>query len=209
MIDIQRRSPITFSARPVRTECRDRWTVVLEYDNEGAGPWLIDLSHRPKWDLQDRDISQVISFGISMPQRPGTCRLGNGILLNRMNETRASIWHLKGEIPAVPEGSAYTETTEAYAFLALAGKSVCSITEKLTSLDLADPGGSPPFLLQGPLSHVPCQVVVLERDGVDGIVLLTCSRGYGHDMVYSILEAGKEFGLRPAGENAFKEAMNS
>lgn len=209
MIEIQRRSPITILASPIRIEKRERWTVVLEYDDEGAGPWLVDLSHRPKWDLQDRDISQMSSFGIPMPQTPGTCRLENGILLNRLNETRASVWYLKGKVPEAPEGSAYTDMTEASVFLALAGNNVFCTTEKLTSLDLADPGKNPPFLLQGPFSHVPCQVVVLERNGQGGIVLLTCARGYGQDMVQSILDAGEEFGLRPAGENALEKAMNS
>ena len=38
-----------------------------------------------------------------------------------------------------------------------------------------------------------------ERSGI----LFTCSRGYAQDMVAAILEAGAEFKLRPAGENAF------
>ena len=33
--------------------------------------------------------------------------------------------------------------------------------------------------------------------------LLSCSRGYGDGMVGAILEAGAEFGLRPAGESRF------
>jgi hypothetical protein len=32
---------------------------------------------------------------------------------------------------------------------------------------------------------------------------MTCSRGYARDMVGAILEAGTEFKLRPAGEQAF------
>jgi glycine cleavage system aminomethyltransferase T len=34
-------------------------------------------------------------------------------------------------------------------------------------------------------------------------ILLTCSRGYARDMVHAILDAGAEFGIRPAGENTF------
>jgi glycine cleavage system aminomethyltransferase T len=51
---------------------------------------------------------------------------------------------------------------------------------------------------------VPCQIVTLEKtaDGSGGF-LLTCSRGYGDSMVGAIMEAGAEFGLRPAGENRF------
>jgi hypothetical protein len=32
---------------------RDNWTVALEYDDEGQGPWLVDLAHKTRWDLQD------------------------------------------------------------------------------------------------------------------------------------------------------------
>jgi glycine cleavage system aminomethyltransferase T len=51
---------------------------------------------------------------------------------------------------------------------------------------------------------VPCQIVTLENaaDGSGGF-LLTCSRGYGDSMLHAMLEAGAEFGLRPAGENRF------
>ncbi|MEA3435640.1 MAG: sarcosine oxidase subunit gamma SoxG [Thermodesulfobacteriota bacterium] len=207
MTSYQRLSPVSFSASPVKTENRDNWTVVLEYEGEGDGPWLIDLSHRAKWDLQDGDIAAVKPWGIAVPEKPGQCILENGVLINRMNRTQASIWHLTGNDFAAPDSSEYTDTTDATLFLALAGKRVLSITEKLTSLDLIDPEKKVPFLLQGPLSHVPCQVVVLDKNKDSGTVLLTCSRGYAHDMTHAILEAGEEFGLRPAGENAFQSLL--
>ena len=200
----QRLSPVSFPANPVKTENRDNWTVVLEYEGEGDGPWLIDLSHKAKWDLQDGKIAQIKPWGIAVPEKPGQCILENGVLINRMNRTQASIWHLTGDDFAAPDSSEYTETTDTTLFLALTGKQVFSITEKLTSLDLLDPEKKAPFLLQGPLSHVPCQVVMLYKNEDRGTVLLTCSRGYAHAMVNAILEAGEEFGLRPAGENAFK-----
>jgi len=204
MTNNQRLSPVSFPANPVKTENRDKWTVVLEYNGEGNGPWLIDLSHRAKWDLQDDKIVQIKPWGIAIPEKPGQCLLENGVLINRMNRTQASIWHLSGDRLQPSDGSAYTDTTDTTLFLALTGKQVFSISEKLTPLDLIDPEKKAPFLLQGPFSHVPCQVVVLEKNEESGTVLLTCSRGYAHDMVRAILEAGKEFGLRPAGENAFK-----
>jgi len=207
MTSYQRLSPVSFSASPVKTENRDNWTVVLEYEGEGDGPWLIDLSHRAKWDLQDGDIAAVKPWGVVVPEKPGQCILENGVLINRMNRTQASIWHLTGDDFAAPDSSEYTETTDATVFIALTGKHVFSITEKLTSLDLSEPEKKAPFLLQGPLSNVPCQVVVLEKNKDSGTVLLTCSRGYAHDMVNAILEAGEEFGLRPAGENAFHSRL--
>ena len=182
---------------------RDNWTVVLEYDAEETGPYVIDLSHRIRWDLQDADIVRVQPWGIPIPDAPGKCVLDKGILINRMNRTQASIWHLTGEIPDYPAEPAFTETTDATLFLALFGKEIFSITEKLTALDFLDPLKETPFLLQGPFSHVPCQIVTLEKTPGKCGILMTCSRGYAGTMMAAILEAGEEFGLRPAGENAF------
>ncbi len=203
MENIIRRSPVSFGARPAKTETRDNWTVVLEYDAEGTGPYVTDLSHRTRWDLQDGDIAKVQTWGIHIPDAPGQCVFDNGILINRMNRTQASIWHLTGEKPDDPEGPAFTEVTDVTVFLALFGKEIFAIAEKLTSLDFLDPLKETPFLLQGPFSHVPCQIVTLEKTPERCGILMTCSRGYAGSMIAAILEAGEEFGLRPAGENAF------
>lgn len=198
-----RRSPVSFDTGPVKTEMRDNWTVVLEYEAEGTGPYAIDLSHRTRWDLQKADIANVQPWGIHIPDVPGQCALDRGKLINRMNRTQASIWHLVAEKPESPADKAFTETTDATLFLALIGKEIFSITEKLTALDFRDPLKEAPFLLQGPFSHVPCQIVTLEKTPERCGILLTCSRGYAGSMTAAILEAGEEFGLRPAGENAF------
>jgi hypothetical protein len=125
-----------------------------------------------------------------------------------MNRTQASIWHLSGEMPNVPDDSAFTDVIDATVFLALLGGDIFSITEKLTSLDFLDPIKKAPFLLQGPFSHVPCQIVTLEKNSDKSGILMTCSRGYAHDMVAAILSAGEEFELRPAGERAFADWLD-
>jgi hypothetical protein len=203
MENIIRRSPVSFDAQPAETEIRDNWPVVLEYDAEGTGPYVVDLSHRTRWDIQDADIAEFQPWGIQIPDVPGQCTFDNGILINRMNRTQASIWHLSGEKPDGPEGPAYTEVTDATVFLALFGKKIFSITEKLAALDFLDPLKDAPFLLQGPFSHVPCQIVTLEKTPQRCGILMTCSRGYAGAMMAAILDAGEEFGLRPAGESAF------
>jgi len=208
MKNIIRRSPVSFDSRPVKTEMRDNWTVVLEYEAEETGPYVIDLSHSAKWDLQDTDLSQFRPSGVTIPQTPGQCAFQNGILINRMNRTQAACWHLCKTSPQVPEESAYTETTDATLLLALLGKDVFSIMEKVSALDFISPERKTPFLLQGPILHVPCQVVCLEKADENIAVLFTCSRGYGESMVEGILSAGAEFGLRPAGENALNKWLN-
>lgn len=208
MESIKRYSPVQFEGQPVKTEVRDNWTVVLEYAGEGNGPWLIDLSHRTRWDLQDTDISKHSPWGMSIPEMPGRCVFENGILMNRMNRSQASIWHLDGESLDTPDDAAFTNVTDATIFLALLGKEIFSITEKLTALDFLDPLKTMPFLWQGPFSHVPCQIVILGNTAERSGLLLTCARGYAQDMMAAIFEAGAQFELHPAGENAFSEWIN-
>ena len=202
MVSINRVSPVTLPATPVKTEERDGWTVVLEYEAEGPGPHLIDLSHRSRWDVQDTDLSDITPWNIHVPEKPGSCVYDKGILINRMNRTQASIWHLSGMLQNPPEDDAFTETTDAVTCLAIAGKGLFLIAEKLCALDLLDPKMVPPYLIQGPFAHVPCQLVVMNRNDDGGTLIFTCSRGYANDMVHAILEAGNALGIRPAGENA-------
>lgn len=208
MIEIERESPVVFRAIPEKTETRDNWTVVTAYADEGPGPWIIDLSHRPRFDCQGGDLSKSSPFGLSLPAPPGTCVFEKGVLVSRMNGTQVSLIHLAGDksIP-MPEDPRVTDITEACLCLALIGTDIFHICEKLTALDFGDSEKHPPFLVQGPFSHVPCQMICMGRGETSGI-LLTCSRGYGRDMVHAILDAGEEFGLRPAGEARFRSWLD-
>ena len=98
---------------------------------------------------------------------------------------------------------AFTNVTEAYALLALVGSDVLSIMEKVSALDLVSPEREPPFLTMGPVLHVRSQVVVLAREDDNSTILVACSRGYGQSMAEAFLDAGKEWGLRPGGEDVF------
>ena len=207
---IIRRSPVTFGHKPSRVENRGHWLVALEYEGEGDGPHLVDLSHCQRLDLQDGKLDTFKPMGISIPKEPGNCILSNGTLINRMNGTQAAIWQLSGKTSDMPPEPGYTDVTDATVFLSIMGDHTFSIAEKLTALDLSDPSRTPPFLIQGPFSHVPCQIVVMAGGKTEQpIILLTCSRGYAHDMVDAVLRAGREFGLHPAGENVFKKWLEA
>ena len=203
MAALQRHSPVEFSVHPVKTTIRDNWEVVLEYEDEVKGPHLVDLSHRKRWDVQSSSLSTIRPGRVNIPEIPNQCTFQNGLLIKRMNLTQAHVWHIYGDKLEMPAISAFTDVTESSIFLALMGHDIFFIAEKLTSLDLLNPAKEPLFLLQGPFSHIPSQVVVMDRKNNSGVILFTCSRGYAWDMVDAILEAGEEFGLRPAGENAF------
>lgn len=204
MNQIERESPIRFNAVPAQTEVRDNWIVTMRFEEEGLGPWLVDLSHKTRWDLQDANIDGFMVCGHPVPAEPGRTSFSDNLLVNRMNRTQASIYHLGAPVADMPAYPGYTDVTEATVFLALFGPKTFWVVEKLTSLDFSNPANAVPFLLQGPFCHVPCQIVALERaPGHSGGILLTCSRGYGDSMMQAILEAGEEFGIRPAGENRF------
>lgn len=208
MADIIRKSPVAFDPKPLEVEQRGNWQVVLTYADQGQGPHLVDWSHCAKWDLQHHDLSTLTPWNVQIPESPGQVVFADGMLVNRMNRTQASIWRLSANDLQLPgDEAAYTETTDVTAGVALIGSQVFAILEKLTALDLADPQKQPPFLLQGPVAHVPCQVVVFQREPADSVVLFTCSRGYGHDMVHALLAAGDAFDLRPAGEKVLTAAL--
>jgi hypothetical protein len=199
MDNIERKSPIRFDRKPVRTENWDGWEVAISY-GEGSGPFLIDLSHRSKWDLQDSDLSWFRAFGLSVPEKPGRCAFSKGILINRMNRTQCTIWHLAGERPKPPAESAYTETTDGLTLLAVTGKDALGIMERVCTLDLAAPGLETPCLIQGPILHIPCQLVLFSRSDEEATILFSCSRGYGQSMAEAMLHSGKGLGLTPGGE---------
>jgi len=204
MAEVKRQSPVQFKVYPLKTEVRDNWTVALAYKEESDGPWLADLSHKARWDLQDGGIGGHTVCNLAVPETAGHCTFADDTLINRMNGTQASIYHLGAAAPSMPDFPGYTDVTEAMVFLALFGPKAFFIAEKLTNLDFLDPAKEVPFLLQGPFCHVPCQIVTLEKttEGSGGFVL-TCSRGYADSMVNAILEAGADFDLRPTGEDRF------
>ncbi|OEU56374.1 MAG: sarcosine oxidase subunit gamma SoxG, partial [Desulfobulbaceae bacterium S3730MH12] len=176
MIELERISPVVYKSTPVKTENRDNWEVVMEYSGEGDGPYLIDLSHKPRFDLQDGELAVRQPFGISLPETPGSSVFENGILANRMNRTQVSLYNLDNEDNStIINEPGITDVTEATVFVALIGKDIFSICEKLSALDFMDPTRTAPFLFQGPFSHVPCQIVTLEREGDNAGLLLTCS----------------------------------
>ena len=203
MDNIKRYSPVTFPQTQALTQLRNGWVVVLEYEDEGLGPFLIDLSHIGKWDVQGENLSYLRPAGIFIPEESELCSFTESFFVNRVKWNWATIWHFSQEMPDFADHFAFTNVTEAYALFALMGKDVFSIMEKVSALDLFSPEKKPPFLIMGPVHHIRSQVVVLSREGDSSVVLVACARGYGQSMAEVLLDAGKEWGLRPAGENIF------
>lgn len=207
-VKMERRSPVYLPGKPEKTQTRSNWSVVSEYADEGAGPWIVDLSHCPRWDIQGRDLGKVLPPEFTLPDFPGSVLVHAKGLTGRTGRSQAFLWLFDDKAP-VPTGAGCTEITDGALCLALLGSAVFQLTEKLTNLDLGDPKRKAPCLLLGPFSHVTCQIVVLKNDPADAAVLVACSRGFAHDMVQAVLKAGEEFGLRPAGERRFMKQLQS
>ena len=206
--DPKRVSPVTFPSQPLETEIRQGWEVILKYAGEGEGPFLVDLSHRPKWDFQDGNLDHVELWGRHVPKDPGQSNWVDGLLINRMNWTQAAIWNLGAEDLKMPEERAYTDITDGFCLLALVGNEALAVMEKVSPLDLAQPGKIAPYLLQGPVMDIPSQIVMLgTRDIMT--VLVAFSRGYGQAMAEALLGAGSEYRLRPGGERHIRERLRA
>ena len=199
----KRHSPVTFTNAKARTAERHGWEVVLEYQDEATGPFLVDLSHIGKWDVQGENLSSIRPAGLAIPEDSEQCTLTEKYMINLIKWNWATIWHFSQDMPDFAGEYAFTNVTETYALLALLGKEVFSIMEKVTALDLLSPERKPPFLTMGPVLHVRSQLVVLAGEKVQPAVLVACPRGYGQSMAEALLDAGKEWGLRPGGEDIF------
>ena len=197
-----RRSPVDFPATPAAAELRDGWTVVLRYEEEErhGGPWLVDLSHRRRWDYQDGNVGARTPMRLPVPPGFGQVGVHGPLVINRMNRTQVAIWHLgAGRPPETPREAGFTETTDGHCMLAFAGAGVPEVLQHLTPLDLFDPGRRMPFLTQGPILRVACQVVTFAAD----LAVMTCARGYGETLSRAVLSSGSVAGLAPGGEDLF------
>ncbi len=198
----KRLSPVQFAASESETiRCGD-WRVVHSYEDEGEGPWLVDLSHLQRWDYQHSDVTSQSPFGLCVPGNPGETSVLADFLVSRMNTTQVSIWHL-GRSDMEVEDPAMTDISDAHCMLAVVGRGTQAVMEQVSILDLFNPRRPMPFLTQGPVLKIPCQVVTLGTD----CILMTFSRGYGQTFAEALLHASSGCGIRPAGENVFRRFM--
>ncbi|MFW6332330.1 MAG: hypothetical protein ACOC23_03440 [Thermodesulfobacteriota bacterium] len=198
-----RQTPILFDETPAETEDREGFRVVLRYEHEGGGPFLIDLSHRPKWAIQDPLLSRIRPHRMDLPESPDACTLQNGFLLLRLTEYHAQLWQLFGPSPEMPNAFPYTDMTDGNILLALMGRDIPAILEKAAPLDLWKPEQPLPRVVQGPVFDIPSILAVLEHNPTHSIVLLACGRSYGQSMAENLLKTGEGWKMRPAGERMF------
>ncbi len=193
---VLKRSVIEFKTAPAAVEVLDGWQVVREYENQGTGPLLVDLSHCPCIDIQDGDIEDYP--GLSIPAKMNGITRQEDIFISRMNATQCQVWGLAGRLPAL-DGKSATDITGGQSILALVGSDVDRIMETLSPLDLFSPASEGMTLYQAPVFHIPCQIMVVSRSRALKIVMIAFARGYGQDMANAILNAGEPYNLAPGG----------
>ncbi|MCP4719064.1 MAG: hypothetical protein GY860_06360 [Desulfobacteraceae bacterium] len=205
-----RTSPIKFNLEPLTVDKIDSWKVVKEYKNQKQGPLLIDLSHRPSWDFQDKDVLSFNKPEFSIPaDMNGITRQGN-LFVSRMNQTQVQLWSFDGKTPPLESlGPFCTDITDGQAVMALMGNNLDLVFESMLPLEMFKPGENCMQLFQAPLFHIPCQILVLDRSEKMKVVIISCPRGYGKDMTKAILKSAIPHGLNPGGENAFELWLNS
>ena len=205
MNSIHRQSPIHFDHEASASTVRAGWNVVLEFANQGEGPWLVDLSHLQRWDYQHAELDSCRPFGMDVPAKPGQAILQDKKLITRMNRTQVTIWNLASDdLPDMPEAMNVTELTDAHCMLAVLGNGTPQVMEHVSNLDLFWPDRQMPFLTQGPIMHIPCQVVTVDKD----CVLMTFSRGYGQSFADAMLHAASGCKLGPGGEEMFNRWLS-
>ena len=204
MSAVFRQSPVIFDCKAEEKTNRLDWEVVLEFEGEGDGPWLVDLSHLQRWDCQDANLDLMAPLGLSMPAEPGQVVFQNDKIIARMNRTQAMIICLgTGDSTETPNAAGFTDITDAYCTLAVMGPETSCVMEHVSNLDLFEPGRKMPFLTQGPIMHIPAQVVTLAPD----CVLMSFSRGYGQSFADALLHSASGCCLRPGGEGVFNKQI--
>ena len=202
----RKQSPIHFPVRAVKTELRRGWEVARAYPDDDSPLVIVDLSHIAKWELYGRGLEGQEVGPATIPRIPGQATLAAGLVVNLCRPAVALIWQLSDDVSwDLPAGAALTEVTDSFALVALIGDDVPRVFEKVSDLDLKLPAKQNACFLQGPVLDAPAQVLVVSETDSSVGLLLAVSRGSGQSVVDVLLDAGAEFGLRPAGEERFKK----
>ena len=114
---------------------------------------------------------------------------------------------LENEIPEFTD-AAYTDVTDAYASFAIAGPQCLEVLNKLCPVDVDEPGQVFPRSALAPVEDVTCLIIHLHGKSNIPALIISGARGYGHFLMEIFLDAGKEYGLRSAGFQRFKDWLN-
>jgi hypothetical protein len=191
-----------WAGRPVHRELAG-WPVIERFDPP-EGPCdvgLTDLSHRPKAIVHGR---AVPALGVS---RPGQAVWNGQSLAGCLKAGQATVFDLSGPMEPAVESDSLTDMTEAWVLLGLWGPRSLDVVQRLVTIDLE------PRSIEGPVffatsSHgLRIQLANLRRPSPG--FLLACARSHGQNVFEACLRAGKQFGLKITGTQAYYDWLRS
>jgi sarcosine oxidase gamma subunit len=182
-----------------RVETRDGWLVAVKYADEPSpsGNALVDLAHRPTWELSGPEVGQQLAELCGADVALRKIHSGDGWQAYRLTPGRAILF---GKIPSTPTGA--LDVTGGWLSLALIGRDAERLLNKVTAVDLRERTMPIGGCCQGPIFGVN----PLFARFADRFELHIC--GDSAEFLWDVLlDAGEEFGLKPAGADYAKMRM--
>ena len=179
-----------------RVETRDGWFVAVKYADEpnSSGNALVDLAHRPTWELAGPEVGQRLSELCGTDVALRRIHIGDGWQAYRLTPARSIVF---GKIPNLPSGT--LDVSGGWVSLALIGRDVERLLNKVTAVDLRERTMPVGGCCQGPIFGVN----TLFGRFADRFELHIC--GDSAEFLWDVLmDAGEEFGLKPAGADFAK-----
>lgn len=183
LLDLHRRTGATL-------ELKDGWQVAVRYPHQPdrAGNVLVDLSHVPTFEINGPDTGTGLTAlcGVDVPLRK--IQSADGRHVYRLTPSRAIVFgNVSPSIGAI-------DVTGGWSSLALIGPDAEKILNKVTAVDLRERTLPAQACCQGPIFGVN----TLFGRFADRFELHVCSDSaeFFGDV---LMDAGAEFGLRPAG----------
>ncbi len=182
-----------------------------EFQAGSTGVALSDLSGTGKWQAKgrhlERDLEPGVSGEVPAPGRvAGTrtgclCRITPGEALFLFQDGRPE--HHPGS-GGEDDGCLHLlERTDGLALMALWGPESRRVLAKLTTLDLREAARPHGTCAAAPMAGVRVLLVRWDRGGLPNYPILV-SAEYGAYLWDMVLDAGREYGLRPCGLDAWK-----
>lgn len=172
-------------------ELRDGWMIATRYPVEPTAGQnaIVDLAHRPTWEINGPDVTHRLTelCGADLAVRKVQC--GTGWEAYRLTPGRAIIF---GTCPSAIPGA--LDVTGGWVSLVLVGPDVEHILNKITAVDLRERTLAVEGCCQGPIFGVN----TLFGRFSQRFELHIC--GDSAEFLWEVLlDAGNEFGLKPAG----------
>jgi glycine cleavage system aminomethyltransferase T len=184
LTDLHRRKGAT-------VQLRDGWMIATRYPEEpvAAGNGIVDLAHCPTWEINGPEVGRKLAdlCGDDVPVRK--IHPGSGWQAYRLTAARAIVF---GNVPNPIAGA--LDVTGGWVTLVLLGPDAEWILHKVTAVDLRERTLPVHGCCQGPIFGVN---TLFGRFG-NHFELHIC--GDSAEFLWEVLlDAGGEFGLRPAG----------